>query len=60
MPILRLDGALAGIVGDVAIETEHAMWSLVAAASSSQLFEANDGEPGGMVSRIIDARCFAC
>lgn len=54
-PVLCLDGARADVVADVVIETEHAMWSLVAGGGSSQLSAEGDGVTGDMASRIIDA-----
>src|SRR5690348_8761883 len=53
--VLRLDGARADVVVDVVIETEHAIWTLVAAESVSRSFEDGDEESGDLVSRTIDA-----
>jgi hypothetical protein len=52
---LRLDGARADVVVDVVIETEHAIWTLVAAESVRRSFEDGDGKSGDLVSRTIDA-----
>lgn len=53
-PVLCLDGARADVVVDVVVETEHAVWALVAAGSSNDVFEVGDGE-SDLLSRLMDA-----
>ena len=51
-PVQRVDGNRPGILADVIIETEHAVWTLVAEASGHDLAD------GQTAADIVDAGCW--